>query len=206
MRNKGWSGAFFVAVDRIRAAGSRAHRHDGGMTIAPDAKDWTWVLERPCPQCGFDSSSFPATRVPGRIRADLPAWGSRLAAADARTRPDEATWSPLEYGAHVRDVFRLFRARLALMLEEDDPLFSNWDQDATALEDRYDLQDPAVVARELATAGEELAGDFEQVEGAQWQRPGRRGDGARFTVDSFARYFIHDPVHHLWDVTVARSA
>ena len=36
------------------------------------------------------------------------------------------------------------------------------------------------------------------------QRTGRRSDGAHFTVETFARYFIHDPVHHLYDVTRAR--
>jgi hypothetical protein len=25
------------------------------MTIVPDTKDWTWVLRRPCPECGFDT-------------------------------------------------------------------------------------------------------------------------------------------------------
>jgi hypothetical protein len=175
------------------------------MTIAPDTKDWTWVLERPCPQCGFDASTFPAREVPDRIRADLPGWAKRLAEPDARVRPHESTWSPLEYGAHVRDVFRLFRTRLGLMLDDDDPLFPNWDQDATAVADRYDLQEPAVVARELAVAGEQLAVAFERVGSGEWQRPARRGDGARFTVESLARYFIHDPVHHLWDVTAARS-
>ncbi len=45
---------------------------------------------------------------------------------------------------------------------------------------------------------------FEGVDGSQWQRTGRRSDGAEFTVESFARYFIHDPVHHLHDVTGAR--
>lgn len=25
-------------------------------------------------------------------------------------------------------------------------------------------------------------------------------DGSAFTVESLTRYFIHDPVHHLWDV------
>jgi len=35
----------------------------------------------------------------------------------------------------------------------------------------------------------------------QLGRRGFRSDGAEFTIDSFARYFIHDPVHHLWDVT-----
>ena len=24
------------------------------MPITPDTKDWTWVMERPCPDCGFD--------------------------------------------------------------------------------------------------------------------------------------------------------
>jgi hypothetical protein len=43
------------------------------------------------------------------------------------------------------------------------------------------------------------------VTGDQWERTGRRSDGARFTVETFARYFIHDPVHHLYDVTGQRA-
>jgi hypothetical protein len=42
------------------------------------------------------------------------------------------------------------------------------------------------------------------VSGDQWQRTGRRSDGACFTVESFARYLVHDAVHHLYDVTGAR--
>ena len=49
-----------------------------------------------------------------------------------RARPDPSRWTTLEYAAHVRDVLRLYRTRLALMVDEDDPLFANWDQDATA--------------------------------------------------------------------------
>jgi hypothetical protein len=175
------------------------------MEIAPDTKDWTWVLERPCEECGFDASTFLPADVPARIRRDLPAWVARPAAPDVRTRPAEDVWSPLEYGAHVRDVFRLFRLRLALMLEQDDPVFENWDQDATALEERYDLQEPGRVAHELVEAGNQVADAFAQVGGSEWQRSGRRGDGARFTVETFARYFVHDPVHHLWDVTGERA-
>ena|SRR5579871_5162405 len=100
------------------------------MTIAPDTKDWTWVLERPCPECGFDTQGFAVTAVPGMIMANAAAWRAALA----------------------------------------------------------------------------IAGRFERVAGDQWQRPGRRGDGARFTVETFARYFIHDPVHHLYDVTGRRAA
>jgi hypothetical protein len=27
-----------------------------------------------------------------------------------------------------------------------------------------------------------------------------RSDGAQFTVESFARYLVHDPLHHEFDV------
>ncbi|MET0797746.1 MAG: DinB family protein, partial [Rhodococcus sp. (in: high G+C Gram-positive bacteria)] len=27
------------------------------MPIEPDTKNWTWVLDSACPDCGFDSSS-----------------------------------------------------------------------------------------------------------------------------------------------------
>ena len=138
------------------------------------------------------------------IMANAAAW-QRALEGDARTRPEPRPWSPLEYGCHVRDVFRLFDQRLELMLSQDDPLFPNWDQDETAVADRYAEQDPAEVAAALRQAAFAIAGRFESVTGGQWQRPGRRSDGARFTVETFARYFIHDPVHHLYDVTGQRA-
>ena len=60
----------------------------------------------------------------------------------------------------------------------------------------------AVVAGELVAAADVLAGHFAALSGPQWLRPGRRSDGASFTVETFGRYFIHDPIHHLHDVTV----
>ena len=63
----------------------------------------------------------------------------------------------------------------------------------------------AAAARAGPLAALAIAGRFEGVTGAQWQRAGRRSDGARFTVETFARYFMHDPVHHLWDVTGRRA-
>jgi hypothetical protein len=171
------------------------------MPIVPDTKNWTWVLEKPCPECGFDATTFTPTDVAAKLRANASAWPAVLDRPDVRQRPDDATWSPLEYAAHVRDVFRIYRVRLALMLTEDDPLYPNWDQDATAIEDDYAAQDPAVVSAELLEAADDLASAFEGLDEEQWQRPGRRSDGVSFTVASFAMYFIHDPIHHLCDVT-----
>lgn len=175
------------------------------MPIVPDTKDWTWVLRQRCPECGFDTKSFAVPAVPEMIMSSAAAWQQVLTGpGDARTRPVPGKWSAVEYGCHVRDVFRLYDQRLELMLSQDDPLFPNWDQDATAVADRYAAQDPAEVAAALSGAGQAIASRFAGVTGDQWQRTGRRSDGASFTVETFARYLIHDPVHHLYDVTGQR--
>jgi hypothetical protein len=92
------------------------------------------------------------------------------------------------------------------MLDEDDPTFPNWDQDATAIADGYNDQDQATVALELQDAAGVLAGSFDKLSADEWSRMGSRSDGARFSVETFARYLIHDPVHHLHDVTEPRTA
>ncbi|WP_243061845.1 DinB family protein [Humibacter sp. RRB41] len=171
------------------------------MPIVPDTKNWTWVLERPCPDCGFDAGLIAFADVPRITRDNVTAWIPVLERADVRVRPDESTWSPLEYSAHVRDVFRVFAGRLRLMLDEDDPEFENWDQDATAIAERYAEQNPAEVAFDLRNAGLALADAFERVPQAALGRTGRRSDGSVFTVETLALYYIHDPLHHLWDVS-----
>ena len=57
------------------------------------------------------------------------------------------------------------------------------------------------VSAELVEAATVLAAAFERVPDEALTRTGRRSDGARFTTETLGRYFIHDPVHHLWDVT-----
>jgi hypothetical protein len=170
------------------------------MPITPDTKDWTWVLERPCTECGFTAATLSYDEIPDLIRHNAAAWAPVLARQGVAERPDENTWSALEYAAHVRDVFRIFHTRLGLMLTEPDPPFANWDQDATAVAERYNEQDPRVVAAELTQAAATVADAFAAVPPGDRERTGRRSDGARFTVTTLAQYFIHDPTHHLHDV------
>ena len=178
---------------------------DPRRVITPDTKDWTWVLAKPCPECGLDTSAIGREAVPTLLRDNATAWRAVLAGpGDPRRRPAAEVWSPLEYACHVRDVCRIYDQRLIMMLTEDDPHYPNWDQDRTAVQDRYVEQDPATVAAELAAAAETLAARFDAVSGDQWRRTGNRSDGAHFTVETFARYFIHDPLHHLYDVTGVR--
>lgn len=170
--------------------------------LEPDDKDWTWVLDRVCPECAVDVRPFAIEEIGDRIRANAAAFADELRtrAPTAVRRTSADRWSLLEYGCHVRDVYELYLFRLDLMLENDGPHYPNWDQDVTAVEENYAGQDPLVVADELVEAAEALAARFDSVEGEQWARTGHRSDGATFTVETFARYLLHDPEHHLWDV------
>ena len=165
----------------------------------PDTKDWTHVIAGGCADCGFVPPSDPA-RTGERLRASLPRWQEALQRPDAATRPEPTVWSTVEYAAHVRDVCRVFRERLVLVLTEDDPAFPNWDQDATALAERYWEQSADAVGRELGDEAGRTAAAFDEVTGDQWDRSGRRSDGSVFTVATLAAYFLHDVEHHLDDV------
>ncbi len=170
------------------------------MSITPDTKDWTWVLDRPCPDCGFDPAEQALDDLPRLIRDTATTWSEVLARPDVGVRPAPDVWSPLEYGCHVRDVHVLFAERLRLMLDEDEPTFANWDQDATAVESDYPSQDPVVVAGDLVDAAGTVAGIYATVTPATRDRRGMRSNGDVFSVESLGSYHLHDVVHHLHDV------
>jgi hypothetical protein len=99
------------------------------VTIVPDTKDWTWVLDRPCPECGLDTQRFAREAIVGMMRVNAAAWQDVLTGpGDPRRRPTPSVWSALEYGCHVRDVHRLYDERLTMMLTRDAPEYPDWDQ------------------------------------------------------------------------------
>ena len=175
------------------------------MSITPDTKDWTWVLERPCEECGFDPTAQALADLPRLLHDTAMAWSQVLARPDVGERPAPDVWSPLEYGCHVRDVHELFARRVRLMLADDEPTFANWDQDATALASDYGSQDATVVATELIEAAGTVAGVYATVTADTSHRPGLRSNGDRFTVETLGSYHLHDVVHHLHDVGASRG-
>lgn len=165
-----------------------------------DDKDWTWTLQQPCPDCGYDPATVAREQLPELVLAAVDRWVAVLARDDVRARPAPRVWSPLEYACHVRDVLRIFAHRAWLIRREDNPQFANWDQDRTALDERYWEADPGSVAAEIRTAGPLAAAAFDAVAEGEWGRPGLRSNGSRFTLESLGVYFLHDVHHHLWDV------
>jgi hypothetical protein len=177
----------------------------GDPAIPPDDKDWTWTLRERCPDCGFTAADVEPDRVAELVSAFTRPWPAVLARPDAAARPRPSTWSPLEYACHVRDVCRLFEQRLGLMLDSEAPVFDNWDQDETAVADRYGEQDPGTVADELTRAGASFAAAYARVPADGWGRTGIRSNGSEFTVLTLGQYGLHDLRHHLWDVGVDTS-
>ena len=170
------------------------------MALVPDTKDWTWVLDRRCPECGFDATAIKGNEVSALLVDNAAQWRLKISADDVRLRKLEDVWSPLEYACHVRDVLSLAQERILLMLNHEHPAFANWDQDATAIAARYEMQDPDLVAEELVLRASELVELLDGIEAPSWSRSGVRSNGSIFTIDSFARYMLHDVVHHLYDV------
>ncbi|MEM7337859.1 MAG: DinB family protein [Actinomycetota bacterium] len=172
----------------------------------PDTKNWTWVLEQQCPECGYEAYAAERNELGARIRANAADWRRLLSRGDlVYQRPPVApgqppAWSALEYGAHTRDVVQLFHDRLKLALSKKNPTFSDWDQDRAAIDGNYAEQDPNQVAYQLAATAGRVADMVDRVNGSQWERTAKRSDGAEFTVETLIRYKLHDLVHHVWDV------
>ena len=83
-------------------------------------KDWTWTLQRRCPQCGFAASEVRSTRSPTRAFVAAEEWVQILrsspAAAPGRSPTSGPRW---KRSARPRRV-PLFDQRLMLMLTEED--------------------------------------------------------------------------------------
>jgi SAM-dependent methyltransferase len=178
----------------------------GPPTLARDTKDWTWVLERACDECGFDAGGFDRNAIPRAFRRNAHVWFALLADPDAGERMRADRWSTLEYACHVHDVHQIYHDRVSQMLAEDNPLFDNWDQDQSAIDGHYAGQLPAIVGPTLVAAAYAMSDLYDSVPPLAWHRRGRRSDGHEFTVESLARYQLHDVVHHLHDVRHAARA
>ena len=67
------------------------------MTIEPDTKDWTWVLQRPCPECGLDTRDIDRDQIGAMVRANAASWQRLLTArvipAGARRRRNGPPWN-----------------------------------------------------------------------------------------------------------------
>ena len=118
-----------------------------------------------------------------------------------RDHPRPAAWSVLEYSCHVRDVLRFQRERVALALAQDTPRFASMRRDERAVEERYNEQDPALVAGQIMCAARRFAAALLALDDDGWLRTGCYPWPAPEirTLEWVGRRTAHELAHHLFD-------
>jgi hypothetical protein len=158
-----------------------------------------------CDGCGFVYEPERATEAGAAIIGDARAIadGLRSGRADVRVRPEEDVWSPLEYGAHVRDVLISQRERviLARILDcpESHPMYRELRVDL----DGYGEQDPDDVARQVIDAAALFTNVLDRVDAAgDWDRPMvyNYPEPGNRSIAWVAVHTQHELQHHRGDV------
>jgi DinB superfamily len=157
-----------------------------------------------CDECGFVYSTLGRTDIAPALRELGPQYAARLTGDQPRLRrrPAPDVWSALEYSCHMRDVLVVQRERLAQALVEDCPTFVPMGREERVVRDRYNEQDPAVVARELVEAADAAADAFAALDDAGWARTGIYNfpAPAERTMLWLGQHTVHEGRHHLRDV------
>ena len=168
--------------------------------IIPDDKNWTFVLDSTCSECGQDVRRTSPSDVVSELPSVVERYLAVLERPAARIRQREDRWSEQEYVVHVAEVFEVMTQRLELMMDLDAPTFPNWDQDAAAEAGKYNELEPQRAAEQLRTAADRFAATLWNIESSDYQRTGLRSNGSAFTIATLAQYAWHDVLHHLWDL------
>jgi hypothetical protein len=156
-----------------------------------------------CRECGFAYVLEAAPDSGPAIVQGAAALAAILTdGGESRRRPEPRTWSPLEYGCHVRDVLLVQRERVLAARRLDCPSFDPMGRDERVEHDGYAQQEPGDVARQLTDAAELFANVIARLGPLDWERtaiygyPERRERSLRWV----AVHTEHEVRHHLLDV------
>ncbi|MBA3652898.1 MAG: DinB family protein [Actinobacteria bacterium] len=160
-------------------------------------------MER-CEECGFEYELNDAARAGQSIVEGGVEFAAVLGnqTLDLTTRRQAATWSPLEYGCHLRDVLLVQRERVLAARRTDTPSFDPMGRDERVEHDGYADQDPVIVARQLSEAARMFANVLARLGTEDWDRtviynyPTRLERPLRWV----AVHTVHEVRHHLLDV------
>jgi S-DNA-T family DNA segregation ATPase FtsK/SpoIIIE len=163
-----------------------------------------------CADCGY-VYDISAGALPARLHSYRARFADALAGyphAVLRARPDQRTWSALEYTCHVRDVLLVQRDRLYVALVADDPTWPPMYRDERVHLARYNEQDPATVVEQLGVAATLAAHAFTGLDADQLARRFVYHYPAPTEHDVLwlGQNVVHEAEHHLHDVARVLAA
>ncbi len=168
---------------------------------------WQWARAQTdqCPQCGLHPGAMERAQLGDALLESAVEWRHFLETADdtyLRTIPGPGIFSPIQYGAHVRDIQRVYGDRILLMLQEDSPVFPQFNPDEGEWGEfnRLDVTD---LADGIEAQAQRLARILDGLEPGDWSRTMIRDGGTdgvyEFTIAGLASYAVHESQHHLQD-------
>ena len=156
-----------------------------------------------CPTCPFAWDAVTSAEITPRVSAAARGFATLLRAhpddAPHRLAPD--TWSMIEYGCHVRDVFFNLRDRIILGAAEDHPRPHPMHVDARVALGLYRNDTAPILADEIEMAGAVFTRTFDALPDEfderpifyPWPAPATRN------LRWVAAQALHECEHHLAD-------
>jgi hypothetical protein len=151
------------------------------------------------------AAALPRESLGPLLLESIAAWQEFLTTAEEpslRTNPEPGVFSPLQYGAHVRDIVRVYSDRIELAIAEDNPTFPQFSPSSEVFE-AYNTMAVVDLASDLDAQAQRLATVLAHLHDDQWDRTLVRDGGAdgvfTFTVHGQACYALHEAHHHLLD-------
>jgi hypothetical protein len=162
-----------------------------------------------CDECGFEYEAGelqPVVTTLVRQAAECSMALTKAAAGPdpdvVRIRPEPEVWSAIEYACHVRDVLEVQRFRIAQCLAEDRPVYAPMDRTGRVKEEKYELQDPMVVAAALMRFAREFGAAARPLTPPQLAKLGLYNYPVRAPrpLDWVIRHTAHEIQHHRYDI------
>jgi hypothetical protein len=160
-----------------------------------------------CDQCGFvyDESEHDVAAEEIVAGAEAIAAALRGLGRDgaAHARPDLATWSPVEYACHLRDVLLVQRERVLLARRSPAPPHPEpMGRDERVAHAGYADQDVGSAARQLVDAATMFAAVLDRLDAEAWDRTLVYNYPAPWerSLRWVAVHTVHEVRHHRQDV------
>lgn len=168
---------------------------------------WQWARAQTdrCPQCGLHPGAMDQAALGEQLLELAGSWRTFLCDADdayLRTNPAPGVFSPIQYGAHVRDIQRVYGDRILLMLTDENPVFPQFNPDEESW-NTYNRLGSVDLADDIEAQAGRLSGILGELQREDWSRTMTRDGGSdgvyQFTVAGLASYAVHESYHHLLD-------
>lgn len=162
-----------------------------------------------CDECGFEYDLTEAPKAGGAIIASVAELAALLVggAPDTGRRPQPETWSPLEYGCHVRDALLVQRERVLLARRMELPSLEPMGRDDRVDHDGYSEQNADDVAVQLIEAARLFSNVLARLDDDDWHRGVIYSfpETAERSLEWVAVHTLHEVRHHLLDVQNSTS-